>query len=195
MNRLFCSRRGTYQNWTLYFFLILTMTALAGCGTTALNMKPDSQVDLTRYKTLAIQSTVSEGVVLPDLTQSRIKDRIKAEIAGGCCPQRFEVIYTDPAHPADLVLSLQFTTYDEGNRFARAMLAGLGAMKINADVEIKDGISGSRICKGEAGKSFAWGGMVGAMTGIEDVERDFAKEVSRGFGEMLGIPEPAARAN
>jgi hypothetical protein len=33
--------------------------------------------------------------------------------------------------------------------------------------------------------------MYGASTGIEDVEKMFATEVSRGFGEMLGVSAPA----
>jgi hypothetical protein len=176
----------------LFLLFAVAVILTTGCGTTALNLKPDSQVDLTKYKSLAIQTSAVDGVVIPDMAQGRIKDRIKAEINSGCCPQRFETIRTDTVHPEDLVLALKFTQYDEGNRFARAMLAGLGAMKIDADVEVKDGNLGSSLCKGEAGKSFAWGGMYGAMTGIEDIEKDFAKEVSRGFGEMLGIPRQAA---
>jgi hypothetical protein len=161
---------------------------MSGCGTTTLSLKPDSQVNLAQYKSLSIQTAAAEGVVITELAQTRIKDRIKAEVSS-TCPKHFEDIYTDAAHPEGLLLTLNFTKYDEGNRFARAMLAGLGAMKINADVTIKDGQSGNAICNGEAGKSFAWGGMVGAMTGIEDVEKDFAKEISRGFCEMICVPQ------
>ncbi|MBF0559301.1 MAG: DUF4410 domain-containing protein [Nitrospirae bacterium] len=176
----------------ILYFVILAVIVLTGCGTTTLSLKPDSKTDFTQFKSLTIKTAAADGVVIPDSAQTRIKDRVRAEISGGCCPKRFESIHIDNIQPDDLLLIIQFTKYDEGNRFARAMLAGLGAMKINADVEVKDGHSGNSICKGEAGKSFAWGGMLGAMTGIEDVEKDFAKEVSRGFGEMLGIAPVSA---
>ena len=166
---------------------------LTGCGTTTLSLKPESQVNFAEYRSLSIQTRIADGVILSETAQNRIKDFIKTEINYGCCPKRFDNIYTDATHPGDLLLVLNFTQYDEGNRFARLMLAGLGAMKINADVEVKDGKTTNLICKGEAGKSFAWGGIYGASTGIEDVEKMFAKEVSRGFGEMIGVVSPEAK--
>jgi hypothetical protein len=87
-----------------------------------------------------------------------------------------------------MLLNVTFTIYDEGNRFARFMLAGLGGMQIHANVDIKDA-SGQLFAGGEAGKTFRWGGVYGAVTGIEDMEKDFAKEVVKGFREALGIPE------
>ena len=165
---------------------IIAVMLLTGCGTTSLSLKADPQANLVQYKSLSIQTAAADGVVITDLAQNRIKDRLKAEISSGCCPNRFASINTDTVRPGDLLLVLKFTKYDEGNRFARAMLAGLGAMKIDAEVEVKDAVSGNGICKGAVGKSFAWGGMYGAMTGIEDVEKDFAKEIGRGVGEMLG---------
>jgi hypothetical protein len=175
------------------FFVLLCfgVAFLTGCGTTNLSLKPESQADLSQYRSLSILTKTCEGVVVTETAQNRIKNFIKSEINSGCFPNRFDNIYTDTTYPEGLLLVLTFTKYDEGNRFARAMLAGLGAMKINAEVEVKDGKSTNTICKGEAGKSFAWGGIVGASTGIEDVEKMFAKELSRGFGEMLGVSPPA----
>src|SRR5208282_2314210 len=184
------------RNWrvikgSLFLFCLAGVLLTVGCGTSTLSLKPESQVDLAQYRSLSIQTKVVDGLAISETAQNRIKDFIKTEINSGCCQKRFDNIYTDTAHPEGLLLVLNFTKYDEGNRFARAMMAGLGAMKINADVEVKDGHTGNSISKGEAGKSFAWGGVLGASTGIEDVEKMFAKEVSRGFGEMLGIPPQA----
>lgn len=184
------SNRRLFKVYSLVLFCLVGLL-LTGCGTTTLSLKPESQVNLAQYRSLSIQTKNADGVILTEAAQNRIKDFIKTEINSGCCPKRFDNIYTDTSHPEGLLLVLNFTKYDEGNRFARFMLAGLGAMKINADVEVKDGKSTNSICKGEAGKSFAWGGVYGASTGIEDVEKMFAKEVSRGFGEMLGSLPPA----
>jgi hypothetical protein len=116
----------------------------------------------------------------------RIKDLVKTEILG-CCAQRFESIALDGTQPHDLVLNVKFTVYEDGNRFARLMLAGLGSMQIHAQVEMLDPKSGNLLTSGEAGKTFAWGGIYGAATGIEDLERDFAKEVVKGLRETLRI--------
>ncbi|MBF0507226.1 MAG: DUF4410 domain-containing protein [Nitrospirae bacterium] len=167
---------------------------LTGCGTTTLSLKPESQVDFAQYRSLSIQTKTSDGVPLTETAQDRIKDFIKTEINSGCCPNRFDSIYTDTAHPDGLLLVLNFTKYDEGVRSARTMFAGRGAMKINAEVEVKDGKSAKTICEGDAGKSFSWGGLVGAATGIEDVEIMFAKVVSRGVGEML-VKKPKKKSN
>lgn len=167
---------------------VLTLLFAAGCGTTSLVLKPsDQNTNFSQYTSLAIQASSADGVVISETAQNRIKEEIKAEISTGCCPNRFKDISVNSIPPESLLLHIKFTQYDEGNRFARFMLAGLGAMKIQSAVEVKDAQSGKIICGGEAGKSFAWGGVYGASTGIEDVEKDFAKEVSRGFGEMLGL--------
>lgn len=67
------------------------------------------------------------------------------------------------------------------------MLAGLGSMQIHAQVKMIDPKTGNLLSAGEAGKTFAWGGIYGAATGIEDLERDFAKEVVKGLTETLGM--------
>jgi len=168
--------------------LVGALLMVTGCGTSTLTLKPDSKVDLAQYRSLSIQTKSADGVAITDTAQNRIKDAVKTDIINVSCPKRFDSIYIDTeTHPDSLLLVLDFTKYDEGNRLARMMLAGLGAMKINADVEIKDAKSVSTISKGAAGKSFAWGGVLGAATGIEDVEKMFAKEVGRGFGEMMGV--------
>ncbi len=186
------SRRGYFA----ICIAVLTLLFAAGCGTTSsLVLKPsDQNTNFLQYNSLAIQTSSTDGVVVSETTQDRIKEQIKAEINKGSCPNRFRDISLNSVPPAPevLLLHIKFTKYDEGNRFARAMLAGLGSMKIYSSVEVKDAQSGNIICSGEAGTTFAWGGIYGAMTGIEDVEKDFAKEVSRGFGEMLGLL-PAAK--
>lgn len=170
-----------------YFALCITVLILlfaSGCGTTSLVLKPsDQNTNFSKYNSLAIQTSSADGVVISETAQNRIKELIKAEIS----PNRFKDISVNSIQPESLLLHIKFTQYDEGNKFARFMLAGLGAMKIHSSVEVKDAQSGKIICSGDAGKTFAWGGIVGAMNGIEDVEKDFAKEVSRGFGEMLGL--------
>jgi hypothetical protein len=185
MNKI--TNKQRIQNLTSRLLPLLIVVALMiGCGTTPLVLTTaDPRTDFTQYKSLAVQTT-SQGALVSSSAQMRIKDLVKTEILG-CCAQRFESIALDGTQPHDLVLNVKFTVYEEGNRFARLMLAGLGSMQIHAQVEMLDPKSGNLLTSGEAGKTFAWGGIYGAATGIEDLERDFAKEVVKGLRETLRI--------
>ena len=171
----------------IYLFNLVLLFGITGCGTTALNFKPtDDKVDLARYKSLTIETSTARDIAVSEPTQQRIKGLIKSEIIQ-CCKDRFENISVGDPGSQDMLLVVKFTIYEEGNRFARFMLAGLGAMQIHANVEIKDAESARLLSGGEAGKTFAWGGVVGATKGIEDLEEDFAKEVVQGLRKALGI--------
>lgn len=180
-----------YSSRVLYvrIFSAIVTIALMGCGTTPLVLTTaDSRTDFAQYKSLAVETT-TQGSSVSSSAQARIKDLVKTEILG-CCAQRFESIGLDTAGPHDLVLRVKFTVYEEGNRFARFMLAGLGSMQIHAQVEIVDAKSGNLLTSGEAGKTFAWGGVYGASRGIEDLEKDFAKEVVKGLRQALRLDGP-----
>ena len=165
-------RKEYYSMYNRSCVVVLPLLLItAGCGTTTLNLKSTEYVvDLTQYKSITIQTSTTRGATVPEAAQARMKGLIKDEILE-CCRGRFENISLGDPGADDLVLSVKFTIYEEGNRFARFMLAGLGSMQIHADVEIKDTKSGQTIYGGEAGKTFGWGGVYGAVTGIDDLEK------------------------
>lgn len=170
-----------------YAFLLSLLFA-AGCGTTALTLKSsDYLVDLAQYKSLTIQTSADRSLVVPKPVLARMKGLIKDEILG-CCKGRFENISLGDPGSEDLLLDVKFTIYEEGNRFARFMLAGLGSMQIHANVEIKDAQSGRMIYGGEAGKTFAWGGVYGAVTDMDYLERELAKEIVTGLRNRRILP-------
>ena len=68
-----------------------------------------------------------------------------------------------------------------GNAFARFMLAGLGQIRIGADVLLIDPANGHAVGKFEVSKDFAFGGIYGAATRPEDVEDGFARSVAAIF--------------
>jgi hypothetical protein len=161
---------------------------IAGCGTTTLNLRStENVVDLNEYKSITIQTSTAQGVAVPEPAQSRIKRLIKSEILD-CCKERFENISLGDSGAKDLLLNVKFTIYEEGNRFARFMLAGLGSMQIHAEIEIKDAASGQRIYGGDAGKTFGWGGIYGAVTGMDDLENGLAKEIIAGLRTRRILP-------
>lgn len=170
----------------------ISLLFMFGCSTiTPLVLKPtDFKPDFAKYKTLEINiSVVDGGVVVSEVAQNRIKEFIKTEISNGCCKNRFENILFEPKTDQlqSMQINIKIRKYDEGNRFLRSVLIGLGAMEIYADVDIKDTTSGKSISTGEVGKTYAIGGLAGAATGIEYLEKEFAKEVSKAFGKMIGI--------
>ena len=57
------------------------------------------------------------------------------------------------------------------------MLAGLGQIRLGGDVVFVDIRSGQEIGRYKLSKQFAFGGMYGATTRMEDVEAGFAKSV------------------
>lgn len=96
-------------------------------------------------------------------------------------PSKFKRINEGSSDPATIKAIVNITRYDKGSAFARAMLAGLGQMKINADVTLIDSLANEPLCKFEATKTFAWGGIYGATTSIETVQEGFAKAVADGI--------------
>ena len=75
-------------------------------------------------------------------------------------------------------MTIAFKRYDEGNAFARFMLAGLGQIHIDAEVTLEDGFRAAPLGRYEVTKTFAWGGPYEASTGIRDVEEGFADAVA-----------------
>lgn len=106
----------------------------------------------------------------------RIVQRVNAEISA---QNPNAIIQTNAADASSAAkVKIIFTQYDEGNAAARFVLAGLGQIRIDADVIFVDGSNGQKIGQYQVSKQFALGGLVGGTTRIEDVEKGFAKSVA-----------------
>jgi hypothetical protein len=109
----------------------------------------------------------------------RIAHRVEAELAAAY-PDRITPPGDPP--PADEVnVKMVFTGYDKGNAFTRFMLAGLGQIKIGANVLLIDPTSNRTVSEFEVSKDFAFDGLYGGTTRIEDVEDGFARSVAAIF--------------
>ena len=86
-------------------------------------------------------------------------------------------VMTDSSNPQALKMRIHFTRFDRGSAFARAMLIGLGQIRIEATVTLTSA-SGASIGEYKVAKDFAIGGAIGASTTVEDVEDGFAKSVA-----------------
>jgi hypothetical protein len=123
-----------------------------------------------------VSAEAASGVAMTPENLARVTARVKAEIQDRL-PGAFLVV--NPAAPGQAMrIKLLFTRYDEGNAFARFMLAGLGQIHLDADVTLIDSVSGAVVARYQIAKTFAFGGVYGGTTNMGDVEKGFAKSVA-----------------
>src|SRR5215831_10139185 len=131
-------------------------------------------VNLRTYSSLAVEV---EGAQLTPVDKERIRlriiDAVRREDA-----TRFKDMNSPTPVPPTLRASVIVTNYDKGNAFARFMLAGLGQIHIGAEVALRDQGTGDELGRFQVNKTFAWGGIYGAVTRVEDVEDGFAGAVA-----------------
>jgi hypothetical protein len=90
--------------------------------------------------------------------------------------QPFGALEPSAANPLTLSVAIELRRYDKGNAFARYMFAGLGAMHIDGDVEIRNAANTNIIARYSVEKTFAWGGIYGSQP-ITAIEPGFAQGV------------------
>jgi len=190
---------STDRQNAIRFLPLLLLTALVsgGCATSPgavsaiAPLKPG--MNLGTYSSLAVEV---EGVELTPVDKERIRIRIVDAIMKEA-PTRFKHINVPTPEPPTLRASVTVTNYDKGNAFARFMLAGLGQIHIGAEVALRDQGTGDELGRFQVNKTFAWGGIYGAVTRVEDVEDGFAGAVANVLlskDESViasALPEPA----
>src|SRR5215470_11955820 len=119
-------------------------------------------VNLGTYSSLAVEV---EGVELTPVDKERIRIRIVDAIMKEA-PTRFKQLNVPTPMPPTLRASVTVTNYDKGNAFARFMLAGLGQIHIGAEVALRDEDTGDELGRFQVNKTFAWGGIYGAVTRV-----------------------------
>ena len=154
---------------------IAALVLLAGCAESVAppvavqSMAPEqrSAVQVTDVKAEAVP-----GVIMTPMDLERLAELSKANI-----------LAVTGSHPDGnaVTVKIVFTEYDKGNAFARFMLAGLGQIRISADVSVTENASGHLLGQYQVSKDFAFGGIYGASTRIEDVEEGFVKSVAEIF--------------
>lgn len=167
---------------TLTVFLLLCIGFLAGgCASTQGSYKalvaPAAKQQLAKYTNLKLEVDCRDDVSLSPTDKERIQRLIVTNLASEC-PGRFKAVNPETELPDTLNASVIIRKYDEGSAFARAMLAGLGKMHIDADVVLTDPATQEQVAKYDVTKTFAWGGLYGGFTGIKEIEDGFAKAVA-----------------
>lgn len=133
--------------------------------------------DLRGFQSLSITVSPKPDVSVNEAAFTRLRDQIVQEIQ--LHPDNHFVHILDrPGDSPSLKAELVLTQYDEGNAGMRFILAGLGAMSLEGDLTIRDEATHQVYRQQRVSKVFAWGGIYGAITTIQDVEVGFAKAVA-----------------
>ena len=158
------------------FVLVLTGCGAATQGSIRTLVPPNKEVNLGGYSKLLLEVKSNDGVSITSPDRERIAGAIISKIKEKA-PSRFGEINPQTSDPATLRAIVTLTQYEEGNAFARFMLAGLGQIHIDAEVVLENYASKAQLSKHEVTKTFAWGGFYGASTTIRDVEAGFVEAV------------------
>ncbi len=161
--------------------LISLIILISGCASTGGSYKAiDAPIaDQRRVQFTELQFKIQAGndVSLKQESIDRMTqlviENIRADINN-----HFNNINSELPSASTLDAVVIIKKYEEGNAFARAMLAGLGQIRIDADIILYDYASKTKLTQYEVNKTFAWGGAYGALTSIKDVEIGFSKAVA-----------------
>jgi hypothetical protein len=152
---------------------------LIGCASTAprpTSVQPiATQYQLHRDDVVNVKVTAAESIAVDESVIRRVAQNVKQKIAA-----RRSTATQSPG-VREYEVEVRITRYDEGNAFARAMLAGLGQMHIDAHISVLLLPDRIRVAEFDVEKTFAWGGLYGAATSIKDVEEGFAGGVAEGI--------------
>jgi Domain of unknown function (DUF4410) len=161
---------------TAQLLTIVSVTLMSGCASTT--PKAEYSKDLTTqyridaYDRPQVNVNASAGIEITDLEKQRIAQLITSDL------DVMRLHNAANSDPKDCIVDVTITRYQKGNAFARAMLAGLGQIHIDAHVKILTGRNNEKLADFTLTKTFAWGGIYGAATSMEDIEKTFASGVA-----------------
>ena len=162
-------------------FVLFLLAACAGDVNLPTTVKRLDTVPASEVRLTAVSTEAAPGVVIVRSDLDRITELLRVEIGA-----KYPNALTAPgAGNTPARLKVVLTRYDEGNAFARAMLAGLGQIRIEGDVFLLANESDAVLAQYAASKTFAWGGIYGGTTTIRDVEKGFIASVVEVLGGKL----------
>lgn len=159
----------------LPLFILLAALHGGGCASSAPSAKFSQKIAgddyIMRGDNTTIEVSSDEGVVIHDYEKQRLETQIEVAIEALVKEQK-------TTQNRNYLVEVKLTRYDKGNAFARAMLAGLGQIRIDATVTLKNKDSDKVLGQFDVNKQFAFGGVYGASTNMEDVEIGLATGIA-----------------
>jgi len=167
---------------------LLTAALLTGCASSA----PQANFTQEIAPASRMHANDQAKVVVSTATNVWVEDydklRITQRIQGAVDAKKL----SNPAtgDKKDYAIDVTLTKYDKGSSFARAMLAGLGQIHIYGQVQVylvpdREKPEREKIGDFIIHKTFAWGGIYGASTTIEDAEVGFAQGIAEALAGQL----------
>jgi hypothetical protein len=148
----------------------------AGCATTPpiakFSQHSTAHAVIRTADTASITVDAHAGVSMADFEKTRVTERIKMKLA------EKQALNPPLADPSQYQIDVTITRYEKGSAFARAMLAGLGQMHLDGLVKVYGLPAHDAIEEFVVQKTFAWGGIYGASTTMEDIEQTFAEGIA-----------------
>jgi len=164
----------------------LTVFVLSGCATTAPQIVYEQPIpedfDVQDYDFLDVVVDSDADVSMAAYEKERLTQKLIEQVKQ-LETVKFNGFNVPDSGPKTLSLEVTITRYDKGQAFARLMLAGLGQIHIDGDIVLKEKETQRVIEKANVNKTFAWGGVYGASTNMEDVEDGFAAGVLQALKE------------
>jgi len=165
-----CSYRGAALAAGLIVF------GLAGCASTT--PKPEYSHQIVAEARVAQPDHAEVAIDAPDSVkmlpdeERRLAEKIKVKI------DTRKVTNLRGGDARSYQVYLHVTRYDRGNGFARFMMAGLGQIHIEGKIDVYQLPGHTLVGEFDLKKTFAWGGIYGATTSVEDIENTFADGVA-----------------
>lgn len=167
---MLCSYRGAAAAASV------VILGLAGCASTT--PKPEysrqivAEARVARADHAEVAIDAPQGVkILPD-EERRLAEKIKVKV------DERKVANLRGGDARSYEIYLHVTRYDRGNGFARFMMAGLGQIHIEGKIGVYQLPGHTLVGEFDLKKTFAWGGIYGATTSVEDIENTFADGVA-----------------
>lgn len=169
---------GGKHFFTIFLFAILVISGCASTGGSRELVTPlINNTQLTKFSDLIVEVECKQGVPLTSVDKERILNLIIKNIRSESSI-RFHTINSTTPSSSTLHASVVIKRYDKGNAFVRFFLAFFGQMHIDADVILDNLSTKEKIAQYEVTKTFAWGGVYGSATSIQDIEEGFSKAVA-----------------
>lgn len=172
--------------WAFGFILCGLVFAAAGCASLEV-VKADPRINERQYRTLVVADFGNAvGNTLPPRVQKGLADAVIAHLTL-CYPGAFErIARSGGGHAEELVIRGTITEYQEGNRALRFVAAGLGRAKVAADVAFYDGQTGQQLMLAKGDWVYGYGGIAGAIGGIDDLVQSSGAGVADLIAEKRG---------
>ncbi|MGC4099052.1 MAG: DUF4410 domain-containing protein [Nitrospira sp.] len=181
---------GVQMHQVKVLFFVFVGLSVSACAHSPGSYEPviplKTGTTIERFTNLHLEATNKNEVPMVQTDRERLVNNILRQLQ---VTNRFKELNVANPSPNTLNAMVEVTNYDKGNAFLRFLLAGLGQIHIDGTLTLQDRDRSDVLGTYEVNKTFAWGGLYGMGTKIEEVEEGFAAAIAE---ILLGKDKKAA---